>query len=216
MMLSKLGGLTLWVVLRLGELGGRLLALGSLGLFGICLLDSAFVPLPSGPDVALIALSTARPGFMLLYAAAATGGSAVGCLLLYSIARRGGRKVLSRVSPERRDRIENLLGRYDMLAVMVPALLPPPFPFKVFVLSAGAFKLKRGRFVAGIVIGRGVRFLVEGWLAIRFGEDAWHVLTQHGWKVLGLAGGASLLWSAVWAYRRREARKRAKIYEPIP
>jgi uncharacterized membrane protein YdjX (TVP38/TMEM64 family) len=67
---------------------------------------------------------------------------------------------------------------------MVPSVLPPPFPFKPFVLCAGVFRLKTWRFITAIFLGRAVRFLVEGWLAIRFGEDAARIIRQHGWKVL--------------------------------
>ena len=67
---------------------------------------------------------------------------------------------------------------------MVPAVLPPPFPFKPFVLCAGVLKLKTWRFVTAIFVGRAVRFLLEGWLAIRFGEDADRIVKQQGWKVL--------------------------------
>ena len=159
-------------------------AFGPLGLFGISLVDSAGIPLPGGPDAVMIWLSANTPALMPLYALAATAGSAIGCTLLYLVARRAGVAALKRVTPAKRDRIESLLGRYDMIAVMVPAVLPPPFPFKPFVLCAGVFRLKTWRFITAIFIGRSVRFLIEGWLAIRFGEDAGRIIKQHGWKVL--------------------------------
>jgi membrane protein YqaA with SNARE-associated domain len=169
-------------------------AFGSLGLFGISLVDS-FIPLPGGPDVVMIGLSATTPALMPLYAIAATAGSAIGCTLLYLGARRAGVAALRRVTPSKRDRIENLLGRYDLIAVMVPAVLPPPFPFKPFVLCAGVFKLKTWRFIVAILIGRSVRFLIEGWLAIRFGGDAAGIISRNGWKVLvavALAAGVML------------------------
>ena len=178
----------------LAELGEWLMAFGAFGLFTISLMDSAMVPLPSGPDVIMIALSALDPAWMPVYALAATAGSTIGCTLLYLAARRGGERVLRRVSAERRERLENLLGRYDMLAVMVPAVLPPPFPFKPIVLSAGVFKLKTARFVAAIFIGRTARFLIEGLLAVRFGRDAERIIRQHGLKVL-IALGAILIVS---------------------
>ena len=159
-------------------------AFGPLGLFGISLIDSAGIPLPGGPDFVMIWLSANNPALMPVYALAATGGSAIGCTLLYLLARRAGVAALKRVTPSKRDRIENLLGRYDLIAVMVPAVLPPPFPFKPFVLCAGVFRLKTWRFITAVFIGRAVRFLVEGWLAIEFGEDANRIIRQHGWKVL--------------------------------
>jgi membrane protein YqaA with SNARE-associated domain len=159
-------------------------AYGSFGLFGISLIDSAGIPLPGGPDTVMILLSANAPALMPLYALAATAGSAIGCTLLYLVARRGGVAALNRLKTEKRARIENLLGKYDLIAVMVPAVLPPPFPFKPFVLCAGVFRLKTWRFITGIFVGRAIRFLIEGWLAIRFGEDAGRIIKQHGWKVL--------------------------------
>lgn len=181
-------------------------ALGAPGLFGISLIDSAGVPLPGGPDGVMIWLSANKPGSMPLYAIAATAGSAIGCTVLYVIARQAGAAALNRVAPQKRDRIENLLGRYDLVAVMIPAVLPPPFPFKPFVLCAGVFKLKIWRFVAAIFIGRAVRFLIEGWLAVRFGEDAAGIIRQHGWKVLV---GILLAVAAGIAFRIFRARSSA-------
>lgn len=189
-------------------------AYGSLGLFGISLIDSAGIPLPGGPDAVMILLSANTPAMMPLYALAATAGSAIGCTLLYLIARRGGVAALNRLKPEKRARIENLLGRYDLIAVMVPAVLPPPFPFKPFVLCAGVFRLKTWRFITAIFIGRAVRFLIEGWLAIRFGEDAGRIIRQHGWKVLiGVAVIAVVLF-AVSFLRARSRRLEQTPLEP--
>ena len=163
-------------------------ALGAGGLFGISLIDSVGVPLPGGPDAVMIWLSANSPGLMPLYALAATAGSAIGCTGLYLLASCAGVAALKRVAPQKRARIENLLGRYDLIAIVIPAVLPPPFPFKPFVLCAGVFKLKTWRFITAIFIGRAIRFLIEGWLAIRFGEDAGRLIKQHGWKLLVTVG----------------------------
>ena len=92
-----------------------LIAYGWLGLFCISLVDSIGVPLPGGPDAAMILLTANANAMMPVYALAATVGSTIGCTLLYLAARRAGSAALKRVAPERRDRIENLLGRYDWL-----------------------------------------------------------------------------------------------------
>lgn len=184
-------------------------AFGPAGLFGISLVDSVGVPLPGGPDSVMILLSANTPALMPFYALAATAGSAIGCTLLYLAARRAGVVALKRVSSEKRGRIENLLGRYDMIAVMVPAVLPPPFPFKPFVLCAGVFKLKTWRFVIAIFIGRALRFLIEGWLAIRFGEDAGRIIRQHGWKVLIAVAAITAVGFALRSYRARLRRSSA-------
>src|SRR5262249_820674 len=177
-----------------------LLALGPLGVFSISLLDSAFVPLPGGPDAAVIALSAVKHEFMPVYALAATLGSALGWVLLYLLARRGGIRALRGVRPETRERVEGLLGRYDMMAIVLPGVLPPPFPFKVFILSAGVFKLKMPRFISAILIGRAARFLIEGILAIEFGDEALGLLRQQGLKVLIAAAAVLVMWLGVKHY----------------
>jgi len=180
-------------------------ALGATGLFGISLIDSAGIPLPGGPDSVMIWLSANNPALMPLYAFAATAGSAIGCTVLYMVARRAGEAALKRVTPGKRDRIENLLGRYDLIAVMVPAVLPPPFPFKPFVLCAGVFKLKTWRFITAIFIGRGIRFFIEGWLAVSFGEDAGRIIRAHGWKVLVVVAIIALVWLGIGLVRARRS-----------
>jgi membrane protein YqaA with SNARE-associated domain len=191
---ARLAGLTAWLI-----------EFGPLGLFLITLLDSAFVPMPSGPDILMIALSTVNPGLMPVYALAATLGSTLGCAALYWAARRGGTKILTKVSPEKRERVENLLGRYDALAVVAACLMPPPFPFKIFVLCAGVLKFKMARFVVAVFVGRLARFLFEGWLATRFGNEAGKLIARHGWLVLALAGLPFLIWLAFRFWPRRAA-----------
>lgn len=209
------------ILLGIGNILQRLLewlkAFGALGLFGISLVDSMGIPLPGGPDAAMIWLSAGNPSLMPAYALAATCGSAIGCTVLYLIARRAGVAGLKRVSEKRRNRIENLLGRYDLVAVMVPAILPPPFPFKPFVLCAGVFKLKTVRFISAVFVGRAIRFGVEGWLAIEFGNDASRIITQHGWKVLVVVVINVLIYFAfiLWRVRARSS-NRESIEESQP
>jgi membrane protein DedA with SNARE-associated domain len=140
---------------------------------------------------------------MAIYALGATIGSAIGSALLYLVARQGGLRVLRGVRPETRERVEGLLGRYDVLAIMIPAVLPPPFPFKVFILSAGVFKLKLPRFLAAVVAGRAARFLIEGFLAIEFGEEAGALLRQQGVKVLIGVVALLLMYAGFKYYRTR-------------
>jgi membrane protein YqaA with SNARE-associated domain len=155
----------------------------------------------------MIILSYTTPAWMPVYAFTATLGSTVGCAALYMIARRAGARILGRISPVRRERIENLLGRYDMVAVMVPAILPPPFPFKPFVLCAGVFKLKLWRFVVAIFIGRAARFLIEGWLAVRYKDEAGEIFRRHGLKALIGVAAVLVIFLAVKIYRSRRSSK---------
>lgn len=170
------------------RLSDFLVALGPFGLFGLALLDSTFVPLPSSTDALMILLAAAHPSWMIIYALLATSGSAIGCLILYYISRRAGSRALSRFSPSRRRRVKELIERYDVLSVLVASLLPPPFPFKLFVITAGVFRFSVMRFIIAIVAGRAFRFLLEGYFAVRYGAQAKAVLARYyPWIGLGLA-----------------------------
>lgn len=165
-----------------------LITFGAFGLFVVALLDSTFVPLPSGVDALMILLSTAHPRWMLLYAFMATAGSSLGCLILYLISRRAGSRALRRFSEQKQRRVKELIDRYDMAAVLVVTVLPPPFPFKLFVVTAGVFRFSLMRFMIAIVAGRGFRFVLEGYLAVRYGAEAKAILAQYyPWIGLGLA-----------------------------
>ena len=174
---------TKWLT-RLSE---YLITFGAFGLFAVALLDSTFVPLPSSVDALMLLLSTTYPSWMLLYAFMATAGSALGCLILYLISRRAGARALNRFSEVKQRRVRNWIERYDMFAVLAATLLPPPFPFKLFVVSAGVFRFSLLRFMLAIIVGRAFRFLLEGYFAVRYGVQAKEILTKYyPWIGLGL------------------------------
>jgi membrane protein YqaA with SNARE-associated domain len=156
-----------------------LLSLGPIGLFTISLLDSAMIPLVGGPDAVMILLSTARPGWMPLYALSAMTGSVAGCIVLYYISRKAGRRALDRFSPAKQARVKELIDRYDVLSVLVASVLPPPFPFKLFVVTAGVFRLSLLRFAIAIGFGRAFRYFLEGFLVVRYGGHATEILKQY-------------------------------------
>jgi membrane protein DedA with SNARE-associated domain len=160
-----------------------LIAFGPLGMFGIALLDSALVPLPGGPDAAMMFLTAQRPGLMPLFALAGAAGSVIGCLMMYSVSRKAGERALRRFSERKRARVKDLLDRYDMFAVAGASLMPPPFPFKLFVISSGVFQMNAARFALGVGIGRGLRFLLEGFLVIRYGPQVKETLERHAREV---------------------------------
>ncbi len=188
-MKSLLAPITKWLT-RLSE---YLITFGAFGLFIVALLDSTFVPLPSSVDALMLLLSATYPSWMLLYALMATSGSALGCLILYLISRRAGARALNRFSEKKQARVKNLIERFDMMAVLVATLLPPPFPFKLFVVSAGVFRFSLVRFMLAIVVGRGFRFLLEGYFAVRYGAEAKEILAKYyPWIGLGLALGILL------------------------
>jgi membrane protein YqaA with SNARE-associated domain len=171
----------------LTRLSEYLITYGAFGLFVVAVLDSTFVPLPSSVDALMLLLSMTNPSWMLLYAFMATTGSALGCLILYLISRRAGARALNRFSEAKQARVKNWIERYDMFAVLVATLLPPPFPFKLFVITAGVFRFSLVRFMLAILVGRGFRFLLEGYFAVRYGAQAKEILTKYyPWIGLGL------------------------------
>jgi membrane protein YqaA with SNARE-associated domain len=165
-----------------------LITFGAFGLFAVALLDSTFVPLPSSADALMLLLTTAHPRWMFLYALMATAGSALGCWILYLISRRAGARALSKFSEAKQKRVKDLIDRYDMLAVLVATLLPPPFPFKLFVITAGVFRFSLLRFMIAIVAGRAFRFLLVGYFAVKYGAEAKALLARYyPWIGLGVA-----------------------------
>lgn len=173
---------------NVSRLSDYLIAFGPFGLFAVAVLDSSFVPLPSSADALMLLLTAAHPRWMVFYAIVATAGSTVGCWLLYSASRRAGRRALSRFSESKQRRVKGLIDRYDVLSVLVASVLPPPFPFKLFVITAGVFRFSLTRFLTAIVVGRGFRFLLEGYFAIRYGAQAKVFLAKYyPWIGLGLA-----------------------------
>jgi membrane protein YqaA with SNARE-associated domain len=165
-----------------------LVAFGAFGLFAVALLDSTFVPLPSSADALMLLLTAAHPGRMVFYALTATAGSALGCWILYHVSRRAGSRALAKFSQSKQKKVRQLIDRYDVLSVLVASILPPPFPFKLFVVTAGVFRFSITRFMIAIIVGRGFRFLLEGYLAIRYGAQAKLILARYyPWIGLGLA-----------------------------
>ena len=163
----------------LSAISQYLVTFGAFGLFAIALLDSALIPMAGGPDAVMLLLSAKYPSHWPLYAAAATLGSVAGCVILYYLSARAGRRALKRFSEKKQKRVKDLLDRYDVLSVLVASVLPPPFPFKLFVVSAGVFRLNIVRFSIAIAIGRAVRYLLEGYLAANYGEHAKEIIAQY-------------------------------------
>jgi membrane protein YqaA with SNARE-associated domain len=186
---------------------GMALALGGPGLFVIAFFDSSFLSFPQVVDFLLIWLTTQHPERMPYYATLATLGSISGCFALYWVARRGGEAFLRRRLSERHvERALRVVRRYGLLSVLVPSLLPPPAPFKIFVLGAGVAGVRTPDFLLAVAIGRGIRYFGEGVLAVWYGEQAIAFLTEHAARLaLGLAAAALVLGGGyIWWSRRRQ------------
>jgi membrane protein YqaA with SNARE-associated domain len=191
-------------------------SLGAPGLFLVAALDSSFLSLPQVNDLLLILSVTRHPELMPLYASMSTLGSLAGCFVMYAIGRKGGEALLrrKRFSGPRTARALALFNRFGMLAVLVPAILPPPAPFKIFVILAGVSRMSPWTFGTAVVLGRGFRYFGEGFLAVWYGERALAFLEENGrqvalWTGLTVLGfGLAYFW---WRSRRRPA-----VVAPLP
>ena len=156
-------------------------SLGGPGLFLVAFLDSSFLSLPEINDVLVVLMVTRNEELMPYYAAMATLGSSTGCLVLYVLGRKGGEAILQkRFSGPRVEKAMGLFRRFGVLAIIVPALLPPPAPFKVIVLLSGVTRVPWPRFCGAVAVGRGVRYFGEGLLAVRYGDAAVELLRANG------------------------------------
>jgi membrane protein YqaA with SNARE-associated domain len=160
---------------------------GGLGLFLIAFLDSSVLTFPVINDLLLIDLSIHYPTRMPYYAAMATLGSVGGCLLLYYLARKGGEAMFHKHAGPRARHIHAWINRNGFACILLTALLPPPTPFKVFVIAAGALEMPVRSFVLGLILARGFRFFGEGFLAVKYGNQGTQFLLTHKLEVAGIA-----------------------------
>lgn len=179
--------------------------LGAPGLALIAFLDSTFIPLPQVGDALIVALTLQHPERWPIYSIATVLGSTAGCMVLYGIARKGGEAFLRRqFTPEQMERGFSAFRRYGLLAVIVPAFLPPPTPLKLFVLLAGFAGVRPLSFALGIAIGRLFRFGGEGWLAYKYGPQATDYIKDNlGTASIIAAGVVLVIGLAIILMRRR-------------
>jgi membrane protein YqaA with SNARE-associated domain len=185
------------------------LSIGGPGLFIIAFLDSSFLSFPEINDLLLILMVVGNPERMVYYASMATLGSIAGCLALYFVGRRGGEALMrKRFKGGHVERAASMMRKYGAMALLVPALLPPPAPFKIFVLLGGVANIPLRTFVSAIAAGRGIRYFGEGILAVLWGKEALDYLNENG-KTVALALGVVTLIGGV-AYYVWQTRRRAR------
>jgi len=188
------------------------LAIGGPGLFIIAFLDSSFLSLPQLNDLLVVTMVVPHPARFVYYALMATLGSVTGCLALYVVGRRGGAALMrTRFGSGRMQRITRIFQRRGLLALVVAALLPPPAPFKAFVLLGGITRMPVWQFGAAIAIGRGGRLLLIALLAAWYGRQVLDWIALHG-AAVGLA--VALLVAAAagaWVWRGRRVASRAAL-----
>ena len=185
-------------------------ALGGPGLFLIAAGDSSFLSLPEGNDILIVVLSTGQTwGAMTYYVAMTILGSVCGCSFLFSVGRRGGVFMQKRVKKSRLHDLKRLYNRWGLWAIIVPSILPPPTPFKVFVLSAGLFGMPFWKFFLAATFGRSIRYFMWGILAVLYGRLAKDFLENNlpfiGLLLSLLLVGAIVGYVLIWTRMRRKA-----------
>jgi membrane protein YqaA with SNARE-associated domain len=191
--------------------------LGPWGVFAIAAVDGSLLGMPVDAVVAGYVYND-RPHF-LFYVVMASAGSTLGSLVIYAIGYFGGEAFLrKRIPQERFAQIHASFERHEFWAVMFPAMLPPPTPFKLFVLAASAFEMRFVHFLAAVFAGRFVRFLVLAVLTIEFGPQVVHLVgamaKEHlGW-ILATVAGVLLLAGLIWRSQRRRQTLRGQVRTP--
>jgi membrane protein YqaA with SNARE-associated domain len=161
--------------------------LGAPGLFLISFLDSSVLTFPVINDLLLVELAIQHPARMPVYALMAASGSVLGCVVLYFLARLGGEAYFHRKAGARAHAIRHWVERNGFGGMLIAALLPPPTPFKIFVLAAGVFEAPVLGFTTAITLARLFRYFGIGYLAVRYGNDAMPYLMHHKGQAAGLA-----------------------------
>ncbi len=213
--------LSLSIQTWLGKLGAALeyiaFKLDGPGLLLVAVADSSFLSVPEGNDILIVILSAGKTWERMAYYVCMTViGSITGCLLLYAVGRTGGSPLLRRrFSQESIERAERLYKRFGLLTVAIPSILPPPTPFKIFVLSAGVFRLSLPAFVTAVAIGRTVRYAMWGILAVLYGNPVKIYIQQNLPRVGIVLFGALLIVilvaAALLVYRNRHRWTRSGV-----
>ncbi|MDM7994359.1 MAG: VTT domain-containing protein [Acidobacteriota bacterium] len=196
-----------WLIKLGGSVTAAISSLGGIGVLILAIADSSFLTVPEGNDLLIVLLSTGKSwGNMAYYVSMTVLGSVIGCFLLYSVGRKGGSPLLRRrFSQPKIDRAEMLFKKFGILTVLIPSILPPPLPFKIFVLSAGVFRLNALVFLVAVVIGRTIRYAMWGILAVLYGNSV-KIYMQENLNLVGtillVIFGLILTTAAVFFVRR--------------
>ena len=183
--------------------------LAKLGIWGVglvAMLDSSTIPVPMDAILALYIWN--NKSHFWLYCLLASAGSAVGGLLPYGLGRAGGELfLLKRVNRERYEQMRTRFERQELLAIMIPSMMPPPAPWKIFVFAAGVFEMRVAPFMLSVFAGRMVRWLALSLLVLKLGPGAVEVVAHHSLGVVAIVGGLAVVGFAWWWMRKKHAGK---------
>lgn len=174
--------------------------LGVWGIGGLAIIDSSSIPMPI--DALLIDYVVHDHRRFLVYCFMAAMGSAIGSLVPYYLGRAGGELfLLKRINRKRYEQLRDRFEKQEFMAILVPAMMPPPMPVKLFELAAGVFEMKPLWFFSAIFVGKFVRFLIWAAITILYGPRILHTITRALHEHLGyVLGGAGVLVGLVVVY----------------
>jgi membrane protein YqaA with SNARE-associated domain len=168
--------------------------LGGLGLVLLGLADNSIIPLTGSMDVLTIWLSARHLEPWPYYALMATLGAVIGGYITYALARKGGKEMMERkLSKRKAAQFSKAFARWGFSAVAIPALMPPPFPFFPFLLAAGAMQYSRKKFLAALVLGRGIRYSIEAALAFVYGRHILRFFSRYYKPALAVLIGLAVI-----------------------
>ena len=184
-----------------------LVHLGGPGLIVLGLADNSPIPLPGSMDAATILLAAHHSNLWVYYAIMATAGAVLGGYLTYRMARKGGKETLEkRLSKRKTAKIYAIFERWGLVAVAIPAILPPPVPIVPMLLAAGAMQYPTRKFLAALAVGRGIRYAILAYLGAHYGRHIVNFFARYYWPVLivliafSVSGGLYGLFE----YKRRQ------------
>ena len=183
-----------------------LLKLGVWGLGAVAVLDSSSIPVPM--DAILAVYVWNNKSHFWLYCLVAAAGSAIGGLVPYGLGRAGGELfLLKRVDRARFDQLRHRFQKQEFLAVMIPSMLPPPTPWKVFIFASGVFEMRVVDFLLAVMAGRMVRWIVLSLLVIKLGPGAVDLVAHHALATVLIVGALAVIGFAWWWRKKKRAGK---------
>src|SRR5580700_3616387 len=172
----------------------RLRHLGGIGLILLGLVDNSVIPVTGSMDVLTIWLAARHREPWLYYGLMATLGAVIGGYITYALARKGGKETMERkLSKKRAAQVINAFERWGFAAVVIPALLPPPFPFLPFLLAAGAMQYSKKKFLSALTLGRGIRYFLEAAVAFVYGGHMVRFFSPHYKQAMVILIGLALI-----------------------
>jgi membrane protein YqaA with SNARE-associated domain len=179
---------------------------GLLGVGAIAVLDSSSIPVPMDAILALYVWNDKR--HFWVYCLMAAAGSALGGLLPYGLGRAGGELfLLKRVNRAKFEQMRDRFQRQEFLAVMIPSMMPPPAPWKVFIFASGVFEMRLANFLLAVFVGRMLRWLALSLLVLKLGPGAVDLVARHALPTVLVAGALAVIGFAWWWMRKKRSGK---------